>query len=282
MSVERSSANHKEMTKEERRRLAFIAGAILAALSVFVVLLRLYGLPEDPPGITNDEGVVGVFALQVLQGRHAPFFPERSSGVEAFGVYAVALATLFFGRSLLAFNLPAALASASTVFAVFWLGWLLFGWDENSGQSLAWSVRRRCKCWSDGDLHRSDDCCARGIQSQLSSTVPCSECGAALVGVESIRPRQQSPVGDCTCRGMRRLAALYLYPFAFCTFLFSFLWPKFSDSPQFRCHRKSSGYMAKGCCLCRRNRTSSCSDSHILCSSPRKLFHSQQRVVALP
>ena len=138
MSVERSSANHKEMTKEERRRLAFIAGAILAALSVFVVLLRLYGLPEDPPGIINDEGAVGVFALQVLQGRHAPFFPERSSGVEAFGVYAVALATLFFGRSLLAFHLPAALASASTVFAVFWLGWLLFGWDENSGRANPW------------------------------------------------------------------------------------------------------------------------------------------------
>ena len=138
MSVEQSSVNQKELPKDVRRRLSFVAGAILAALSVFVVLLRLYGLSHDPPGIINDEGAVGVFALQVLQGHHAPFFPEMSSGVEAFGVYAIALSTLIFGRSLLAFHLPAALASAGTVFAVFWLGWLLFGRDENSARANPW------------------------------------------------------------------------------------------------------------------------------------------------
>ncbi len=126
------------MQTEDRKRLSLIAGAILVVLTFFVVALRLYGLSKIPPGIINDEGAVSAYALQVLQGRHAPFFPEWSAGVEAFGVYAVAITTLLFGRSLLAFHLPAALASASTVFVVLWMGWLLFGRDETNGRAVPW------------------------------------------------------------------------------------------------------------------------------------------------
>ena len=52
-------------------------------------------------------------------------------------VYAVAIATSLLGRTTLATHLPTALASAGTVFVVFWLGRLLFGRDE-SGQATPW------------------------------------------------------------------------------------------------------------------------------------------------
>ena len=65
-------------------------------------------------------------ALRVLQGEHAVFFSENN-GREGLIVYAIALATSLFGRTALAVRLPTALASAGTVFVLFWLGYLLFG-----------------------------------------------------------------------------------------------------------------------------------------------------------
>ena len=101
-------------------------------------MLRFYRLSDMPPGIQNDEGPEGVYALQVLQGEYAVFFPEKGSGRDAVGVYANALSTALLGRTLLAFHLPVALASAATVFAVFWLGQLLFGRDEESSGVTFW------------------------------------------------------------------------------------------------------------------------------------------------
>ena len=76
-------------------------------------------------------------ALQVLRGEHAVFFPDKLEGLEALMAYAIALTTSILGRTVLAVRLPTALASAGTVFVVFWLGQLLFGRDE-SGQATPW------------------------------------------------------------------------------------------------------------------------------------------------
>lgn len=130
-----------KLTKSIRRdrvQASLVVLAIVLALTVVVVVTRLYRLSEVPPGIINDEGANGVDALQVLQGEHAVFFAEKASGREAMAIYATAVATHFLGPSLLAFHLPAALASAATVFAVFCLGLLLFGRDEVSGRSSLW------------------------------------------------------------------------------------------------------------------------------------------------
>ena len=123
--------------KAARQRIVLATGGILIALALAVVLLRLQRLSAYPQGIQSDEGPDGVYALQVLEGEHAVFFPEAASGREWMGVYTIALTTSFLGRTLLAFRLPTALASAGTVFAVFWLGRLLFGRDEN-GQVTPW------------------------------------------------------------------------------------------------------------------------------------------------
>ena len=120
----------------ERRRIRLVTGGILLALALVVVALRFHRLTEVPPGLFFDEGAHGVDALRVLQGEHAVFFPENR-GREGLIVYVVAVATAFLGRTVLALRLPTALASAATVFAVFWLGRLLFGLDE-TGQAAPW------------------------------------------------------------------------------------------------------------------------------------------------
>ncbi len=114
-----------------RTRLATLL--ILMALLAAALYLRLYRLHELAPGIASDEGYDGLRALEVLQGRHALVFGDR----EGLGIYAMALSINLLGRTPLALRLPTALASVSTVFVIFWLGHLLFGWDE-SGRKKRW------------------------------------------------------------------------------------------------------------------------------------------------
>lgn len=75
-------------------------------------------------------------ALRVLQGEHAVFF-TANNGREGLIVYLIALAISFLGRTMEALRLPTALASAGTVFVVFWLGRLLFGRD-GKGRATPW------------------------------------------------------------------------------------------------------------------------------------------------
>lgn len=103
------------------------------ALTAAALFLRLYRLHELAPGIASDEGYDALRALEVLQGSHALVFGDR----EGLGIYAMALSIDFLGRTPLALRLPTALASVSTVFVIFWLGHLLFGWDE-SGREKRW------------------------------------------------------------------------------------------------------------------------------------------------
>ena len=137
ISAEQYEANTALSKEETTLRLALATGGILLALALAVFILRLHRLTELPPGLHNDEGAHGINALQVLQGEHAAFFPDNN-GREGLIVYAIALAVSFLGRTALAIRAPTALASAATVFAVFWLGWRLFGLDEDSGRATPW------------------------------------------------------------------------------------------------------------------------------------------------
>ena len=137
-SAARRPASAAGSTKDERLRFRLVVGGIVLALALAVVMLRLHRLSELPPGLYYDGGANGVDALQVLQGKHAVFFPEKSNGRESLGIYLVALSISFLGRTALAVRLPTVLASAGTVFAVFWLGQILFGRDEESGRATPW------------------------------------------------------------------------------------------------------------------------------------------------
>ncbi len=125
------------MVGDERLRLKLVAAGILLCLAIVVVTMRLHRLSELPPGLHHDEGTHGVNALQVMRGEHAAFFPENN-GREGMIVYAIALATSILGRTTMAVRLPTALFSAATVFVLFWLGWLLFRWDEERKQPSPW------------------------------------------------------------------------------------------------------------------------------------------------
>lgn len=138
ISAGQISHNITKYQRNDWKFVPLVAVVIAIALTVVVVQMRLYRLSDVPYGIINDEGANGVDALQVLQGQHNVFFAEKASGREALAIYATALATHFLGPSLLAFHLPPALASAGAVFAVFWLGLLLFGRDEQSGNPRPW------------------------------------------------------------------------------------------------------------------------------------------------
>lgn len=100
-------------------------------LAVAASLLRLNRLHKIAPGLKFDEGWNGIYALQVLQGEFALTFGDK----DGLGIYLIALATNFLGRTPLALRLPTALASICTVFVVFWLGRLLFGWDEHGRET---------------------------------------------------------------------------------------------------------------------------------------------------
>ncbi len=121
-----------------RAFIRFTAVGILLALILVAAALRFHRLSEIPPGLYYDGGSNGLDALLVLQGEHAIFFPERSNGREWLGIYPIALAISFLGRTMLAVRLPTALTSLGTVLVVFWLGQLLFGRDEANGRATPW------------------------------------------------------------------------------------------------------------------------------------------------
>ena len=137
MSAERNTSGAGAESTTESRFLKPAVAVILLVLALAVVTLRFYRLDELPPGLYFDEGVNGLDALQVLRGKHAIYFPENY-GREPLGIYLIALAVSMLGRTELAIRVPTALAGGCTIFAVFWLGRLLFGRDGNSGRATPW------------------------------------------------------------------------------------------------------------------------------------------------
>lgn len=121
-----------------RGSFKWATGVILLVLALAMSVLRLYRLSELPVGIDNGEGANAIDALRVLQGEHAVFFHEKIEGREGMIMYAMALAIALLGRTELALHLPTALASAGSVFAVFWLGRVLFGKDLSGKVTCPW------------------------------------------------------------------------------------------------------------------------------------------------
>jgi 4-amino-4-deoxy-L-arabinose transferase-like glycosyltransferase len=121
----------QEQSTADVQRRGRVTWLVLTLAIVFVLgavggFFRLYRLAELPPGLFYDEGAYGLDALGVLNGQHAIFF-ERNQGREGLIIYTIAALIPFLGRTVEAVRLPTALASVGTIFAVFWLGQVLFG-----------------------------------------------------------------------------------------------------------------------------------------------------------
>ena len=120
MSSGQRSIRVGKYAMDRRLCLRLVETGVLLALVLAVALLRFQRLDALPPGLVEDEDRDGMGALRVLQGEHAVFFPDVDPhGRDASVIYAAALSTLLFGRTLFAMHLPTALGSAGMVFAVF-------------------------------------------------------------------------------------------------------------------------------------------------------------------
>lgn len=139
-SCAKRSPGRVRLALDQNLLLKLVKAGILLALLLATALLRLQRLDELPPGVVGDEARPALVGLQVLQGKHAVFFPDvdPGGGREASLIYVFALFTILFGRTLLTMHLPTALGSVGMVFATFWVGQLFFGRDEESGRATPW------------------------------------------------------------------------------------------------------------------------------------------------
>ena len=270
-------AGRAESERAARQRIILATGGILLALALAVALLRLQRLNELPFGLHHDEGTHGVDALRVLQGKHAVFFPANN-GREGLIVYTIALVISFLGRTMLALRLPTALASAGTVFVVFWLGRLLFGRDE-SGRVTPWrgllvgGIGAGLLAVSLGQtiIGRA------ALRANFLPLLLCL-CLALLWWGWSTSRQQRSLVAHRAGRRVCRAAAVHLsfrhvlHPFLFLFFSLSFLLAAGAGVTKERMRAE----LPWAAIFIGRGRVGGCTDSHIFCSSPRTLFHSQQ------
>jgi 4-amino-4-deoxy-L-arabinose transferase-like glycosyltransferase len=97
-------------------------GEPLAVVCIFLIGLglRLYRLPEFPPGLHYDEAANGLDALDVLAGARDIFF-ERNYGREPLFIYLQAIAVGLLGATPFALRLTSAIIGAATIPAVYWM-----------------------------------------------------------------------------------------------------------------------------------------------------------------
>jgi hypothetical protein len=101
--------------------------AALLIITLLAAALRLYRLPDVPPGLHFDEGFKGVTARGLLEGDPVRLFFESDMGEEPVAMYLVAAAVGLGGQEPWLIRLPSAIVGTLTVPLAWWLGRELFG-----------------------------------------------------------------------------------------------------------------------------------------------------------
>ena len=246
--------------RQNRSRINLVSGAILLAITVAAVFLRLHRLAEIPPGLFFDEGAHGLDAVQVLQGKHAVFFPDNN-GREALIVYAIALAHSLLGPSILAVRLATALSSAAAVLALFWTGRVLFGTDEQTGIPRPW---RGIFIGSVG---------AALLAVSLNQVILGRMAFRANFLILSIAPLPGFAVAGMAATElvdnhfgwtMRRRPAIHVHSCTLAPCSPATLRPHLPDSSKRQCYAKTARRMAPGCPFCCRVGTRGRASSRLL------------------
>jgi hypothetical protein len=102
-----------------RKRL-WLELVLILALTTLAFAVRVYRLPDIPPGLHSDEAANGVDVLDILGGHNSIFF-ERNSGREPLFIYLQAVAVGLFGTTSLALRLTSAIIGALTIPAIYWM-----------------------------------------------------------------------------------------------------------------------------------------------------------------
>jgi hypothetical protein len=115
-----------------RSALRFCIGAILLILLV-AAGLRLWNLPDSPPGPHYDEAANGILAAEIADGIKRPVFIPSYTGKEVLFFYAAAAAMRVLDIGVLALRSTAAVVGILTVAATAWMAYELFADDEADG-----------------------------------------------------------------------------------------------------------------------------------------------------
>jgi len=106
---------------------------VIALTLLVAAALRLWALPQVPPGPHYDEAANGVLAAEIATGQKTPIFIPAYTGKEVLFFYAAAAWMRLLGADLLALRLTAALSGLLTVAATAWLAYELFSDDDRNG-----------------------------------------------------------------------------------------------------------------------------------------------------
>lgn len=99
--------------------------ALLLAICVAGVALRLWGLNATPPGLYQDEAYYGIDAVNTARGDWQLYYPANN-GREPLYIYLTAISVSLLGRTPLAERLPSALIGIALIPATYALGRALF------------------------------------------------------------------------------------------------------------------------------------------------------------
>jgi hypothetical protein len=110
-----------------RRRIAPRQVLIPLALAGIAFIMRVYQVEHIPLVLSGDEASMGLSAVRFLEGETDNIFAVGWFSHPALFFYLQSKFIGLFGRTVLALRLPAALAGALTVAAVYLLGQALFG-----------------------------------------------------------------------------------------------------------------------------------------------------------
>jgi hypothetical protein len=110
----------------------YFAG-VFALILLVATALRLWGLPDIPPGPHYDEAANGILAAEIAEGVKRPIFIPSYTGKEILFFYATAAVMDVLDVGMLALRSTAALAGILTVAATAWMVYELFADDHGGG-----------------------------------------------------------------------------------------------------------------------------------------------------
>lgn len=202
----RSSQEQRSITARvslSRRSILLCELAALAVLTAAAFALRIWQLDSLPPGLHFDEAAYGLLTNDVRAGHLRIFFREFT-GREPVYIYLVASTQLFFGPTIFAERLPAAICGAATIPATFWaLREVFHGEGEARARRIAWlgALAVAVSFWG---LHASR-------QGERANLVPLCAALASAATWRSTRVRTRPWL---IAAGVLSSLALYTYPSA--------------------------------------------------------------------
>jgi 4-amino-4-deoxy-L-arabinose transferase-like glycosyltransferase len=118
----RALARPAWLTDERLRELALVA-----ALAVAALLMRLWNLSDLPHGLHGDEAATGLDARKILDGTHLFPYTPSALGQPAGPMYWAAVWVKLLGSTVFSVRLPMALFGVGTVVCGYYAFRLLFG-----------------------------------------------------------------------------------------------------------------------------------------------------------